>query len=233
MATTIIAVRTPTFVVLGADSKAEFVLRDQKTPLSVCKILQTKGIFVGVGGFTADTSGFNAPDLVRKAAMGGGDITAIANRFEQLTREPFKAGLQRMRLESANEFDKCSKGECLDAAFIGIERQTPKLCIRSFHVKTRGKEILVVPDAHVDHSEGRQGFVYDILQENAEAAALLARTPHFFEERGAAPGIDELIREEIKSNPEQVGLPISIVVIDKTGPHWIPGHQGVCPDIQN
>jgi hypothetical protein len=71
-----------------------------------------------------------------------------------------------------------------------------------------------------------------LLGDHDNADALLARTPHFWIAKGIIAGIYELIGEEIKANPGDVGLPISILIIDKSGPRWEPGHQGVCPDIK-
>jgi hypothetical protein len=70
---------------------------------------------------------------------------------------------------------------------------------------------------------------FTIIGENAEAIPL-SQAPNFW--LRAAPAIDELIQVEARAHPDEVGGKVSILALDKNGPHWVPGYQGVCPDLK-
>ena len=234
VATTIIVLRTPTWIMLGSDSGIRHRLHGQDTLVPECKIKQLSGVFFTATGYYRPAPLFNPYDFAEKAARNGGGVVAIANRFERIAIQPFKASLPAFRLAYPEVFEKsCRNLDCLQVVFVSVENGVPKVAARNFLVTTPHGRILVTPDNHKDCPGdcelgdgwgGRLGM-------HEEADAILNRSPDFWQVRGPVRGIDELIREEIRAKPKDVALPVSILVIDKTGPHWALGYQGVCPDI--
>jgi hypothetical protein len=234
MATTIVAIRSPAYVVVASDSRVSAISSGEVSPTLGCKIQQVGTFFVGAAGYFGDTRGFNAFDLARKASTEGGDLIAIADRFERVTIEPFKGLIQTFRQEHPVDFTRyCDNRDCLEVVFVGIENAVPKLYMRSFRATIRDKEIVIEPaDRHDCPGDCVTGAAEALLGIHGNADALIDRTPHFWKVKGIVAGMDEVIGAEIKADPAKVALPISILTIDGSGPHWEPGHQGVCRDIK-
>lgn len=72
-----------------------------------------------------------------------------------------------------------------------------------------------------------------VLGDNIEATKLFNETPHFWRNKGLVPGMLDLVGAEIAAHPEDVSSPISILVVDKDGPRWLPGFRGLCPALQS
>lgn len=52
----------------------------------------------------------------------------------------------------------------------------------------------------------------------------LAQSPTFWAAHSRASGIEELIQTEARAHPDEVGGSVSILALDKNGPHWVPGY---------
>ena len=76
--TTVVVLRGPEFVALGADSMAIGVTTDQSASSSECKIRQINKIFVAAAGANGQPSGFNVFEIARKLSTGRTDATTIA-----------------------------------------------------------------------------------------------------------------------------------------------------------
>jgi hypothetical protein len=50
---------------------------------------------------------------------------------------------------------------------------------------------------------------------------------------GILQTIDKLFQIEIASHPAEVGGPISVLKLDNSGMAWVPGYQGMCPDVKS
>jgi hypothetical protein len=191
-------------------------------------------IFVAVAGQWGGTPMFNPYDIARRVTAQSSGLTAIADRFGSAAIEPFKVFVKVLRKEHPVDFrGHCLNQDCLEVAFVGIEHGTPKLSTRCFHVTIR-RGILIVELANHKDCPGNctNGSAQAMLGIHDDAAAILTRTPNFWATRMAVDAIDELISTEIADKPQFVGPPISILGIDASGPHWMPGYQGVCPDIK-
>jgi len=223
---------------LASDSGVGVRLRGSDALVPECKIRQMGAIFVGVSGYFGLATGFNPYDVVRKVSIEGGGLIAIADRFELVALEPFKAFVEDFRREKPALFASlCNNQDCLEVVFIGNENGIPRFSTRCFRVTTPYGHIVVEPADHYDCPGGCEtGAGQALLGMHENADALLNRTPNFWgagEVKAIVAGMDELIEAEIKAKPKDVGLPISILIIDETGPHWAPGYQGVCPDIKS
>jgi hypothetical protein len=233
--TTIVAVRAPNFVVLGADSLVAAMGNDKGAPLLGCKIIQDGKVFVGVAGIFADNRGSEAYDLAKRALRRSANMISGANQFEKLARVPFRRLIRRFRRENPTKFSKyCNNRECLEVVFATIENGIPTLAVRGFLVSGRGRKVRARPAKHVDcPGQGcPTGAMQIVLGDNLEANNLFDKSPHFWRDNGLIPGMEKLINVEIAANRDDVGGPISIILlVDKKGVQWLPGHQGVCPAI--
>lgn len=96
--TAIVAVRTPTEIIVGADSK--LTTNDGSATESVCKIYQVGRVFFALAKYAGTrTNGFNVSDVVKEAIREGGRIADIQTRFHCLIKTP----LYRTAAEFKNE----------------------------------------------------------------------------------------------------------------------------------
>jgi hypothetical protein len=229
--TTVVAIRGDDYVVLGSDSMIIQTTGDRNVSMPACKIQQMSGVFFAAAGVFGGP-GFNAYEIAKEASSKGADTVTTANRFERAARGPFTTFVRRLRRENPTAFSRyCNDRDCLQVAFAGFEKGTPKLAIRSFRVTTRGASTLVVRDARMDcPGDCVTGAEQVVLGVNGEATSVFDSTPHFWKLRGIVLGMDELIGTEILTHGDVVGPPVSVLILDKEGARWMPGHQGFCHD---
>jgi hypothetical protein len=205
---------------------------NQNNPSVGCKIQRSGGVFFSIAGMFAG-HGFNAYDLARTASRQGGNIVAVANRFAENAQAPFTAFVRSMKEINPTTFEGfCNNRHCMETVFVGIEDGIPKLSVRCFRVTTQGTNI------KVQHADDRDcpgdcptGATDVSLGNHNNADAVFNRTQRFWLVKGIIAGIDELIGEEIRFSPGNTALPVSILMIDADGPRRAPGHQGLCPDV--
>lgn len=235
--TTVVVLRGPEYVVLGSDSKITSVTGNQTASSLGCKIRQIHKIFVGVAGAAGQAGSFDVFEVARKAATGKTDVIAIANQFEIAARKPFAAYIRRFRQENPAQFARyCDKRDCLVVAFAGIDRATPKVSVRAFFVTTRNNVVIVRADTHSRMDcpgTCETGIEQAVFGVNSEASSLFDRTPHFWKVKGIVSGMEELVGAEISAHGDVVGPPISILMLNGQGAHFLPSHQGLCADPYN
>jgi hypothetical protein len=232
--TAIVAVRTPEFVALGSDSMLLLGRGGaHRRSMSACKIEQINEVFFSAAGVFAETQGgFNAFELAKRSYVRGADTRVMADRFEKMALRPFSALVDELHRGDPAYFSKyCESKDCLEVAFIGFQKETPMLSVRSLRVRLDGGSIKVTADEPVDcPGSCKSGAQQVILGTNAEATQLFDRTPHFWKIAGVVPGMEELIGTEISAHPDAVAAPVAILMINRSGPVWAPRHQGLCPD---
>jgi hypothetical protein len=230
-ATTIVAIRTSNYVILGTDSRVNaFDFKTgSPTPGLGCKIRQIGQLFVGTDGIIAGKN-FNAYQIAAEAAAKGGGTVAIADRFEGMVKAPFETMLGALRREDFANY--CDQRECLQVAFAGFDGGSPTLAIRRFTTERTAEGVRVSALPHIDcPSSACAGDGDAIVLGVHDHADRLMDSPNFGA-KGSVASIDDLIDSEIKGHPESVGPPVAILVLSKNGGKWAPEHQGVCTDLK-
>lgn len=231
--TSIIAVRTPDVAYIGADSR---ILQGPTRQFTGCKIEQIRGMFVTHAGIFSDPStGWDLREDSKASVEKGGTIREIADRFAARTQRALTTAVTRLKVVDPAYFRRYCEGKHSPAVlFAGLENGIPVIAAHSFFIETRKGQVVVTPDPAVDCPGDCPTGMTDLPLGNHDASdKIYAATPHFWRVNGFIPGIDKLITSEIAANPDEVGPPISILRIDKSGAHWEEGHQGLCPDIMH
>jgi len=233
-ATTVVVLRGPDYVILGADSRVTDVNGDQTGSSSTCKIRQFDKVYFALAGPVGDGRGFDVFELAARIANGRTDVVGIADDFERLMRRPLTEYLQRFYGESPAQFSRyCANRICLQVAFVTVDSGTPKISIRGFFVTVSKKQVMVKPairermDCPGTCATGAEQVLLGV---NEEATSLYDRTPHFWKVNGIVSGMEQLIGAEISAHADAVGPPISILQLDSQGVRFIPDHQGLCSD---
>lgn len=233
LATTVVAIWRPDRVILAADS--EFVATRQGTDRRFlgCKIFREGNVFLAAAGMLGHgpPASFNVYTAVFKASLGGGNVRAIANRFERTAETPFLRAVRAMQKKQPTELaETCPHRNCLDVAIGGIDRGKPALSVRGFTVFLRGGVVHVAPSKRYDMDcpedcGDRQRTI--VLGANHLANQLLTGKVSLAD-LGPVAEASNLIVLESLSQPRYVRLPMSILELDKNGARWATGQQGKC-----
>jgi hypothetical protein len=232
-ATTIVVARTPSEIVIGADSKVTDTYGKELNS-QVCKIQQASNLFFAVEGLLKDkATGFNVPEIVIRSLQLKPDATAaekvnILTGF--LTAELF-VELNRVRRNSEEEFHTKLEGQTfLRIVVAGFENNRPLVFVRQFRMAyiAQGIGVIVIPDDCLDDCNG--AVVTRFLGETEAIEGLPEDNPSFWND-GLAAGVRRLLETEIAARSEYVGPPIDLLQITAQGARWMK-KKPECPDLK-
>jgi len=232
-ATTIVVARSPTEIVIAADSKVTDTYGNELNS-QVCKIQQVGNLFLAFEGLLRDrATGFSVPEIALRALQLKPEASAqekvnILTGF--LTSELF-AELQRVRTNSPDEFHTRLEGQTfLRVLIAGFEGNRPLIFERQFRTTfiARGVGVTVIPDDCVDGCAGE--IVTRLLGETEAIEGLPEETPGFWQ-GGLAEGARRLVEIEIAARSEYVGPPVDLLLINAQGAKWIQRKPG-CADVK-
>jgi hypothetical protein len=234
-ATTIVAVKTPHEIVIGADSKVTDTFGGALAN-QACKIVQVGNLFFAYEGMTRNRrTGF---DIVKLAAQALAlkPTASLAEKVSILTG--FVTSRLFTELPNVKQYDPDTYREKIEGSrtfltllIAGFEGGQPLLFVRGFRAVPLSRQTIgvsVVPDDCL--ADCRDEIVVRSLGETAAIDGLPEETPGFWT-NGAAEGVRRLIETEIAARSEYVGPPIDILRIDKTGATWMQKKPS-CPNIE-
>lgn len=234
-ATTIVAVKTPREIVIGADSKVTDTFGGA-TANQACKIVQAGNLFFAYEGMTRNRrTGFDIVKLAAQAlalrpAASLSEKVSILTGF--VTSRLFTELPNIKQNDPATYREKMEGGQTfLTILVAGFEGGQPLLFVRGFRAVPLGRQTIgvsVVPDDCL--SDCRQEIVVKSFGETAAIEGLPEET-HGFWTSGVVEGVRRLIETEIAARSEYVGPPVDILRIDKSGAQWIQKKPG-CPAIE-
>lgn len=228
-ATTIVAVRTPAEIVIGADSKVTDTFGNGFAN-QACKIVQAGNLFFAYEGLARDRrTGFDIAAIGSRALTLKPDATA-SERVGILTgfvSTQLFAELSSLKQHDPDTYrEKIEGGQTfLKILVAGFEGDKPLLFVRQFRAVPLNRQTIgvgVVPDDCA--VECRDEIVVRSLGETAAIDGLPEETPGFWQ-GGIALGVRRLIETEIAARGEYVGPPVDILRLDKAGARWIQKKQ--------
>lgn len=219
-ATTVVAIRTRTEVVIAADSMASGGA-DFRVEEAVCKIRVHGNTVVATAGFMSSPPlGISIESLVRETFS---SERCVRENVDQFTRRFIPAMEQVIRWaqkHSAQDWSEYQRAECFQALFAGFEHGEAILLHRTFACLAdfQGRAY-VIPARRADCPGDciRDGLRYVALGESEELT-VLAKPESFWKEhqdRTAAARL--LVAAEVRGKPDRVGPPINIVRITENG----------------
>lgn len=232
-ATTIIAVRTPDGVVLGADSK--MTKGDGAESWTACKIGSANNVLWAISGIVdvnVPTMHFSMIDAAKASLSGTQEsIEDRIKRFEAVVVPPLTNLFRDLKRGDPSYFSRDIEGKVPTSILLaGMEDNTAFFHVRSFRVKSDTKSGVVgIEIAAMDcPSSGclNTGTTYLALGEHADADRQVADNPDLWTNPGIVAAVRSLIQTEIRRLPALVGPPIALVAIMKDGVHWIS--RGAC-----
>ncbi len=234
--TTLVVVRSDNYILIGADSLVSQVNPDAQLPtMSGCKILKAGRFFVAVAGMFGQggPAGFNAYAMLQEIAQHEKTAVATADRFDTVAKRPYEKLLLRFYKKNPKVFEKvCNNQACMQLLVADYNDGNPMYAVRLFRVVLKHD----VPTVAIDPNHDCPGTCplptsNMVIGDNITSKPFAA-SPIFWAEHSPASFIEGLIQIEARAHPTEVGGPVSILALDKNGAHWVPGYQGVCPDLK-
>lgn len=225
-ATTIIAVRTPEFVIIAADSKATYM--GQSGPPTVCKIYNNGQLYFAVAGLDHDAHrNFYVRTIVAQSLLPSANFDDQVARVERAISQSLMTELNRMQREDPGmyAFTKHSSRDVVSLVLAQYQDGVPHLAVRGFEWIANPAPVINIDRVTCpgDCSDGRElvslgektvaeKFMRDNAGEDFDLPALATK----------------LVQLEIDSSHGDVGPPINEVRLDKDGVNWISNGAG-CP----
>jgi hypothetical protein len=219
--TSIVAIRTPTELFLGADSQA--VWGEDEPPVSVCKVVQISDSFFAAARLVADNRGdFDVARTAAAVRRPTEPLLDSVSRFETAIEPQLIDVASYIREHNRISFNKeVVNKPALEVAFFAWESSTPVLYLRYFNVTlTSGGSLAISMVRKNCPGDCPTGIVFVALGHHEAIDAQLREVPHYWR-RGLATSILELIELQAKTTPNFVGGPIDIIRLSASGAEWI------------
>jgi phage terminase large subunit-like protein len=229
--TTVVVYRSPTQIVVGADTLLLVSKGAGFDRRRMCKIRSSRGIYFAAAGLTKNArAGYSVVSLAERACASSRNVIDAAKRFELLSLKPFETIARRYQRKSP-EFYRAQikeKPEPLQVVFMGIDRDVPTFALVTFTTSETKGLVSVTP--HIKVCPGVEcptGETVTILGENINAD----RATHdrsFFRELRHDPQsmLHRLVEMEATADPSRVSAPFDILTISARGSEW--DEHGYC-----
>jgi hypothetical protein len=230
-ATTVMAVRTPTDIYLGADSKVRLVLPDGTVRYEQrCKIQQAGDIFfVSAGPYGRKASGLDVRSLLLDAERLGGTVAETVDRFERLYAIALARALTAVKNETPMVYESHFLNKVISVFLFAIENETPRSFHRTFTHQSSEDSVTVTVEQRdcppgctsAEHSVSAVGY----------GETMKTFSPSVFETHPPIQVIIELIEASIRAEPDLSGGPVDVIHINKDGAKWVQ-KKDECPEIE-
>lgn len=226
-ATSVIAVREPTFLMFAADSKEVGRSGNASDDNAVCKISATNGVYWSASGMVENPSlGFSVSSLIAKSMASADTLQSRINAFSAAAIRPLTEIVTQQRLNSPAYYHRVyevGRASILQVAFAAFYNGIPFLYVDDFRftVDALTNKIVVTARTSLVPAPG-----YALLGYNEVIAMTLSKMNDWKAQIAIPKTMFALIGSEIYAHPKEVSMPIAIVALDKDGPHWISG--GAC-----
>jgi len=226
--TSIVILRSPDRIYIGADSRR--VYRDPAATFegSVCKIVPAGQFYFLASGLTYANDEQVADmgaDAGRNAHSVKAAVQLVRRRMQQFLPAALAAEEQIER--ASNEI---RPNLVLETAFIGMQDGSALVAVDLYRRKGTLSSARITTEGHVYSSStpGRYDFIF-LGKRRAIDDRLLGQFPQMHSDNDAIAFISQMINLEISESPESTAAPIDILQLDGSGAHWLQ-EKPACED---
>jgi hypothetical protein len=218
----VVLIRVPGKLVIAADSKEVFN-EDVRHPITKCKIIEVVG--QGDGTFFAyallseeKTTRFNVRNLAEEAVKRSRNLADTARRFDELAAPGLKKIIEKVRPLHERFFQEhYAGGSILEVAFAAVkDGKIDTFCLR-YDLSLDWK--LTLNSVHWPPDFRERSII--LFGENEFNQQYARETVQFIEELDLPTAARKLVQIAIDHDPDWVGPPIDVLLIDNSGPQWI------------
>lgn len=235
LATTIVVIRTPKHLVVGADSLiVNWPVPETVQNFYTCKLHKQHSMFFVIQGMGVvhRKSNFSAEVLAREAISSSKSLKEAAVQFVRSSSIPYGRVMKDFKIHDPHGWRLVAQqhgtGIPLIVIFFGLEAGIPKYVVAGLRV-SETLDPAVSADVTSCPGSACEGLTESALvvgqsqeayrQIGADDSASLAK---FRQGRGDQRTVETIIALEEKAVPDSVGGPIRVVTVDAEGEHWVP-----------
>jgi hypothetical protein len=219
-ATSIVILRSPDRIYIGADSRRMY--RDPAATFegSVCKIVPAGRFYFVASGLTY-ANDEQVADIGAEAGRDAyslkGAMQLVARRMQQFL-PPALAAEKQIEHESSG----MRPSLVLETGFAGMQDGLALVEIEWYRKNETLANARLTTESHTYSSStpGRYDFIF-LGKRRAIDDRVLGRFPEIRNDRDAVAFISQMINLEIAESPESTALPIDILKLDGSGAHWL------------
>ncbi len=218
--TTIVAMRTPDFFVIAADSLSTF--KGGKKPQSsglMCKILQKGSVVFATAGLVKDPQrGFDSNAIVSKSLQASSPLSTNIKMVEASLSQSFQRELERLRYEEPSLFKKSRSVTVLLARY---EKNQPIASGIQFLGEPGAKGTVLVKTKTLScPGDCPRGQYIFYLGETSIVKKFMHESGHNLQ-MSPEEAVRFMVQLEIDAGTPGVGPPIDVLRLDKNGIKWL------------
>lgn len=227
-ATSIVILRSPDRVYIGADSRREYRDANGFYSASVCKIVPAGPLFFVASGLTY-ANNQQVADIGVDAARTGDSVLSAIEFFRRRMQEFLPRALAAEG-ELQQSFNQSREGLVLESGFIGIQNGLATVSIEWYRRSGTAALPRVTTDRRTYSSTvpGRYDFIF-LGKRRAIDRYAGGRSIPVRSDSDAIALITRLINLEAADSPDTTAPPVDIVELDSFGPHWLQ-RKAACAD---
>ena len=223
--TSIVAARRPNEVVIGADSKRKISEFDSAgnllgvTSTLACKIQKAEGFYFGCSGPCGEV---DVASIIVKTSRRIGTIQRKVEILVPLVEDALNRFLKNKSQNALRRYT--SRPTMLQLLFVGIQDRVPLIVGVDFHYRRADSGVMSVRAGATQTCGATPDACTHLAVGKTEAIAAFSRkkgSMDFLARAQPAFGVEYLIRLEIEEEGDDVGPPIDILRITRSGAQWI------------
>lgn len=232
--TTVVVIRTPGEIVIGADSILVGKTEEGSFGATMCKIKPVGGfIFFAASGLVGDSDGvYDAYQIALECSNANRSTRDTVNCFEGAVKPPLKAALEDIRQKAIGPV--ADNMRALETVFVSLENGVLSYHVRHFIVRLDQANLISLDPHRINcPTDCKDGVGLNYLGLTTHIAEYFPRNNRHADllNLDKAELVGQLIQLEIDNATDgEVGGPIVILRLTQSGAQWIR-NEGVCPDL--
>jgi hypothetical protein len=217
-ATSIVILRSPDRIYIGADSRRMY--RDPAASFkgSVCKIVPAGRFYFVASGLTY-ANDEKVADIGAEAGRNARSVKAAAELLRRRMQEFLPSALAAEKQIEHNSADT-QRSLVLETAFAGVENGSTLVSVQLYRRSGGDGRLKIESHTYSPSTPGRYEFIF-LGKRRAIDDRLRGQFPEIRGDREAVVFITEMIEVEIAEAPESTAAPIDILKLDGSGAHWL------------
>jgi hypothetical protein len=215
-ATSIVILRSPARIYIGADSRRMYRDPAATFPGTVCKIVSAGQFYFVASGLTY-ANDEQVSDIGADAGRNAHTIKAatqlLARRMQQFLPSALMAEKQIERQAAENR-----PNLVLETAFLGLQDGSALAAVQWY--RRDGAHVKVESHTYSSSTPGRYDFIF-LGKRRAIDERLAGRFPQIQNDNDAVTFITQMIGLEVSEAPDTTAPPVDVLELDSSGGHWL------------
>lgn len=217
-ATSIVILRSPERIYIGADSRRMY--RDPAATFegTVCKIVPAGQFYFMASGLTY-ANDEQVADLGADAGRNAHSIKAAVELLRRRMQQFLPAALAAQKQIEHEDAD-VQRSLVLETAFAGVENGSMLVSVQLYRKSGGDGRVKIESHTYSSSTPGRYDFIF-LGKRRAIDDRLGAQFPQIRSDSEAVEFITEMINLEIAEAPETTAAPIDVLKLDGSGGRWL------------